>query len=137
MDNYNCVCCHKTSCSLYGIVISVLLGVLFGILVSVGLLTAAAASTFILITALVLVPVTLFTALFGSGEGCVCRYCPRILLGIAGAIIFSIIARFLTTVIGATLSAIFVGLSVLSLAFAISEIFCIVICLSQRCSELD
>lgn len=135
--NYNCNCCRRASCSLYGIIISVLLGVAFAILTFAGLLTAATTLNFILIASLVLIPITLFAALLGSGESCICRYTPQILLGIAGAIISGIVARFLSTLIGTTLTAIFTGISALFLALALSAIFCIIICLSQCCSELE
>jgi len=122
-------CSCKMNCSLYSVIVSALFAVAFALFSYFDFLNAAETGTFMLIAGLILVPVTLFTAMLSGGQCCVCSAVKRISLFSALSVAGAVVTIFARTVLGATLSAIVIGGTAFCLAFALGTIICAALCM--------
>lgn len=128
MDVYNCGCCKK-SCSVYALILSIVLSAAFALISYFALLPGVIVAVSALVIGLILLPIELFAAIFADGNFCVCRFSKRVILGIIGSIVGALFSLVLSAIIGTTLTAIIIGLTILSLSMALTSIACMCLCL--------
>lgn len=117
------------SCTIVSLITATAFGIAFALFSYFDFLAAVPTALFMLITALVLVPITLFAAIYSNGRCCVCNHVKRLSLAITGAAAASVISIFLRGVLGATLAAIFTGFTAFALVLALGTVICITLCI--------
>ena len=136
MDNYQCGCC-RPSCSLLALIVSIAIGIVFGVFAILEILTPEVAAIIAIAAAIILFIITFFATIQSRGNECVCRYISRILSGIAGSLLLGILTLFLIDVLEETLLAIFAGVTFFALSLAVTALFCIILCLCESCRDCD
>ena len=136
MDNYQCGCC-RPSCSLLTLLVSIAIGIAFGVFAILEILTPEVAAIIAIAASIILFIITFFATIQSRGSECVCRYISRILSGIAGSLLLGILTLFLIDVLEETLLAIFAGVTFFALSLAVTALFCIILCLCESCSDCD
>ncbi len=133
MSNTNC--CFKSSCIFFGIIVSILVGVVGAFLTFSAVITATPAFLWVLFGIAVVYLLVLPAALAiirGTGTRiCICSVLPALLTGIIGTIIASLVLLGITFAATSILGAIITGALLAFFALIIAATSCLVKCVAD------
>ncbi len=135
MALFNCDCNSRCRCTLWAVIVSVVIGIVAAFLQITAVITVTPAFLWVLFgIAIVYLAVLVIANAFNRDRlGCECRCTAlsALLAGILGTVLFSVILLAVGAVAASVVSAILVGLLVLSFALTVGSTACYVRCLAD------
>lgn len=131
--NCNCNCGCNLSCKAIGILLSIVFGVLAGILFFFKALPCVTVSIWVALAIAVIVLIATIFAVFRSNsisdKVCLCRNISTLLVGVIGTIITAVVALALWLLPCSIFIATLIGLIAFFFVLTLSAVVCILLCL--------
>ncbi len=128
------MCNCKYECAYLAVIVSILSGVVLGVLYSIGLIaTGLIFWVYLLIGALgiLLTPIYGLNTDSGCVESCFCRYKNLITVGGIGTIIFAAVGLIIELIASTVIVAIVIGLATFFIVFLLSSVICLANCICE------
>lgn len=128
------MCNCKYECAYLAVIVSILSGVVLGVLYSIGLIaTGLIFWVYLLIGALgiLLTPIYGLRGQAGCIENCFCKYKNLITVGGIGTIVFAAVGLITELIAPTTVVAVIIGLATFFIVFLLSSVICLANCICE------
>ncbi len=128
------MCNCKYECAYLAVIVSILSGVVLGVLYSIGLIaTGLIFWVYLLIGALgiLLAPIYGLRGDLGRDESCFCKYKNLITVGGIGTIVFAAVGLIVQFIASTIVVSIIIGLATFFIVFLLSSVLCLANCICE------